>query len=59
MSTQNNMAEMIERLKTGAIARCRERIIEARERPKERDVIGENCRKDCSLASKLKKIRGL
>jgi hypothetical protein len=58
-SMQNDMVELVERLKRGAIGRCRERIIEAREKPTEKNYIAENCRKDCSLASTLKKRHGL
>ncbi len=32
----NNTSELIDKLKKGAVDRCRERIIEARENPKEK-----------------------
>jgi hypothetical protein len=56
---QNDMVDLVEKLKRGAIGRCRERIIEAREKPTEKKYIAENCRKDYSLASTLKKRHGL
>lgn len=58
-SMQNDMVDVVERLKRGAIGRCRERIIEAREKPTEKNYIAENCRNDYGLASTLKKRHGL
>lgn len=56
---QKDMVDLVEKLKRGAIGRCRERIIEAREKPSEKNYIAENCRKDYGLASTLKKRHGL
>ena len=53
------MVDLVEKLKRGAIGRCRERIIKAREKPIEKNFIAENCRKDYSLASTVKKKHGL
>jgi hypothetical protein len=54
----NNTSELIDKLKTGAVSRCRERIIEAREHPKRAIATTEHCRANGGLTSKLKKIRG-
>jgi hypothetical protein len=66
----NNMVDTIEKLKKGAINRCRERIIEAREilknknstaraKPKDEDTIAEKSRQNHGLTSHLKRTRGL
>ncbi|WAC05193.1 MAG: hypothetical protein OS112_00780 [Methanoregula sp.] len=53
------MTEIIEKLKKGAIGRCRERIIEARANPKETITITKNSHQNHGLTSHLKKMRGL
>ena len=55
----NNMTELIDKLKKGAIDRCRERIIEARENPKGTINITKNSAQNHGLTSHLKKMRGL
>jgi hypothetical protein len=55
----NNMPELIDKLKKGAVDRCRERVIEAREKPKEKVAMVENTRKNHGFTSSLKKMRGL
>jgi hypothetical protein len=55
----DNMTGLIEKLKKGAVDRCRERIIEAREKPKDKAAMGENTRKNHGFTSSLKKMRGL
>jgi len=55
----NNMSELIDKLKKGAIDRCRERIIEAQQNPKEKSITTENCRQNHGLTSHSKKMRGL
>jgi len=55
----NNMSELIDKLKKGAIDRCRERVIEARQKPKEKSITMENTHKNHGFTSSLKKIRGL
>jgi hypothetical protein len=55
----DNMTELIEKLKKGAVDRCRERIIEAREKPKDKAAMEENTRKNHGFTSSLKKTRGL
>lgn len=54
-----NMTDLIEKLKKGAIDRCRERIIEARQNPKEQITIAKNSHQNHGLTSNLKKMRGL
>jgi hypothetical protein len=54
-----NMTEIIEKLKKGAIDRCRERIIEARQNPKEKITTTKNSHQNHGLTSHLKKMRGL
>jgi len=54
----NNTSELIDKLKKGAVDRCRERIIEARENPKGAITATEQYRADYGLTSKLKKMRG-
>jgi len=56
---KNNMSGLIEKLKKGAVDRCRERIIEAREKPKDKAAMGENTRNNHGFTSSLKKMRGL
>jgi hypothetical protein len=55
----NNMSGLIDKLKKGAVDRCRERIIEAREKPKDKAAMGENTRNNHGFTSSLKKMRGL
>jgi hypothetical protein len=55
----NNMSEIVDKLKKGAVDRCRERIIEARENPKETKFTTNNCRQNHGLTSHFKKMRGL
>jgi hypothetical protein len=55
----NNMSELIDKLKKGAVDRCRERIIEAQQNPKEKSVTTNNCRQNHGLTSHSKKMRGL
>jgi len=54
----NNASELIDKLKKGAVDRCRERIIESRENPKGAITRTEQYRVNYSLTSKLKKMRG-
>jgi hypothetical protein len=54
----NTTSELIDKLKKGAVDRCRERIIEARESPKGAITTTEQYRANCGLTSKLKKMRG-
>jgi hypothetical protein len=54
-----NMTEIIDKLKKGAIDRCRERIIEARQNPKEKNTLTTNSHQNHGLTSYLKKMRGL
>jgi hypothetical protein len=55
----NNTSELIDKLKKGAVDRCRERIIEARLNPKEKSFTTNNCRQNHGLTSHFKKMRGL
>jgi hypothetical protein len=55
----DTMTGLIEKLKKGAVDRCRERVIEAREKPKDKVAMGENTRKNHGFTSSLKKMRGL
>jgi hypothetical protein len=55
----NNMSKLIDKLKKGAVDRCRERVIEARKNPKKNGTSSENCDKNHGLTSQLKKMRGL
>jgi len=55
----NNMSELIDKLKKGAVDRCRERVIEARKKPKDKAAMEENTRKNHGFTSSLKKMRGL
>jgi len=55
----NNMSELIDKLKKGAVDRCRERIIKAREDPKGVITTMENCHQNHGLTSQSKKMRGL
>jgi hypothetical protein len=55
----DNMTGLIEKLKKGAVDRCRERVIEARENPKKKIDSSECCDKNHSLTSHSKKMRGL
>ena len=55
----NNMSELIDKLKKGAVDRCRERVIEARQNPKEKSVTTNNCRQNHGLTLQSKKMRGL
>jgi hypothetical protein len=55
----DNMTGLIEKLKKGAVDRCRERVIEARENPKKKIDSSEDCDKNQSLTSRSKKMRGL
>jgi len=52
------MSELIDKLKKGAVDRCRERIIEAREHPKGPNTTTEHYRANYGLTSKLKQTRG-
>lgn len=54
----NNTSELIDKLKTGAVSRCRERIIEAREHPEAATATTEHYRANGGLTLKLKKMRG-
>jgi hypothetical protein len=53
----NNTSELIDKLKKGAVDRCRERIIKARENPKAAITTTEQYRANYSLTSKFKKMR--
>jgi hypothetical protein len=53
------MTGLIEKLKKGAVDRCRERVIEAREHPKKKIDSSEGCDRHHSLTSHSKKMRGL
>jgi hypothetical protein len=55
----NNTSELIDKLKKGAVDRCRERIIEARKNPKGKSITTENYRQNHGLTSQSKKMRGL
>jgi hypothetical protein len=55
----NNTSELIDKLKKGAVDRCRERIIEAQHNPKEKSVTTNNYRHNHGLTSHSKKMRGL
>lgn len=55
----NNMPGLIDKLKKGAVDRCRERIIEAREKPKDTVAMEESTRKNHGFTLSLKKMRGL
>jgi hypothetical protein len=55
----NNTSELIDKLKKGAVDRCRERIIEAQHNPKEKSVTTNNYRQNHGLTSHSKKMRGL
>jgi hypothetical protein len=55
----NNTSELIDKLKKGAVDRCRERIIEARQNTKEKSFTINNCRQNHGLTSHFKKMRGL
>ncbi len=55
----NNMSEIVDKLKKGAVDRCRERIIEARENPKETKFTTNTYRQNHGLTSHFKKMRGL
>ena len=55
----NNTSELIDKLKKGAVDRCRERIIEARENKKGAITTTENYRQNYGLTSHFKKMRGL
>jgi hypothetical protein len=55
----NNTSELIDKLKKGAVDRCRERIIEARLNPKEKSFTTNNCCQNHGLTSHFKKMRGL
>jgi uncharacterized protein with PIN domain len=55
----NNTSELVDKLKKGAVDRCRERIIEARQNPKEKSFTTNNCRQNYGLTSHFKKMRGL
>jgi ribosomal protein L15E len=54
-----NTSEFIDKLKKGAVDRCRERIIKARENPKGAITTTENYRQTRGLTSHSKKMRGL
>jgi hypothetical protein len=53
----NNTSELIDKLKKGAVDRCRERIIEARENAKGAITTTEQYRANYGLTSKFKKMR--
>jgi hypothetical protein len=53
------MTGLIEKLKKGAVDRCRERVIDAREHPKKKIDTAESCDRHHSLTSHSKKMRGL
>ena len=55
----NTASELIDKLKKGAVDRCRERIIEARQNTKEKSFTINNCRQNHGLTSHFKKMRGL
>jgi hypothetical protein len=58
----DNMTEIIEKLKKGAIDRCRERVIEARKKPKNDNTSVnsvKNSYQNHGLTSHMKKMRGL
>jgi hypothetical protein len=55
----NNTSKLIDKLKKGAVGRCRERIIEVRENKKGAITIMENCCQNHGLTSHFKKMRGL
>jgi hypothetical protein len=55
----NNMTELMDKLKKGAIDRCRERIIKARENPKDTITLTKNSHQNHGLTTHLKKMRGL
>jgi hypothetical protein len=55
----NNTSELIDKLKKGAVHRCRERIIEERQNPKEKSFTTNNCPQNHGLTSHFKKMRGL
>jgi hypothetical protein len=55
----SNTSEVIDKLKKGAVDRCRERIIEARQNPKEKSFTTNNFRQNHGLTSHSKKMRGL
>ena len=55
----DTMTGLIEKLKMGAVDRCRERVIEAREHPKKKIDTSESSDKNHSLTSHSKKMRGL
>jgi len=55
----NNMSGLIDKLKKGAIDRCRERVIESRKNPKEKSITTENSCQNHGLTSHSKKMRGL
>jgi hypothetical protein len=55
----NNMSEIVYKLQKGAVDRCRERIIEARENPRETKITTNNYRQNNGLTSHSKKLRGL
>jgi hypothetical protein len=54
----NNASELIDKLKKGAVDRCRERIIESRENPQGVIITTEQYRTNHGLTSKFKKLRG-
>jgi len=54
----NTMSELIDKLKKGAVDRCRERIIKAREDPKGAITTTEHYHANYGLTSKLKQMRG-
>jgi hypothetical protein len=53
------MTGLIEKLKKGAVDRCRERVIEAREHPKKKIDTSDGSDRHHSLTSHSKKMRGL
>jgi len=55
----NTASELIDKLKKGAVDRCRERIIEARQNTQEKSFSVNNCRQNHGLTSQFKKMRGL
>jgi len=55
----NNTSAIIDKLKKGAVDRCRERIIEGRENKKGAIITTENYRQNHGLTSYSKKMRGL
>jgi hypothetical protein len=61
-SMLDNMTEIIEKLKNGAIDRCRERVIEARKKPKNKNTSlnsVKNSYQNHGLISQSEKMRGL